>query len=176
MQYRRSYIPGACYFFTVNLADRNKTLLLDYVDELRQAFKKVKQHHPFDIEEIVILPDHLHTLWKLPENDADFPTRWNLIKRSVSRSLPKTGRISNSRQKKGERGIWQRRYWEHLIRDHKDFERHVEYIHYNPVKHGYVQSPASWPYSSIPRYIRAGIIHSNWAYSDCEGDFGEMDV
>ena len=100
--------------------------------------------------------------------------RWNLIKRRFSRALPKTERISASRQKKGERGIWQRRYWEHLIRDDEDFERHVNYIHYNPVKHGYVSSPVDWSYSSIHRYIQNGIISNNWACDDITGDFGEM--
>ena len=174
MQYRRANVPGASYFFTVNLAERKKSLLLDYVDDLRHAFKKVKQNHEFSIEAIVILPEHLHTIWQLPENDADFPIRWNLIKGEFSRALPKTERISNSRQKKGERGIWQRRYWEHLIKDDLDFERHVDYIHFNPVKHGYIQSPVDWPYSSIHRYIRTGIIKSNWsANDDFDGDFGE---
>ncbi len=126
MQYRRATIPGACYFFTVNIAERNKSLLIDHIDELRGAFKKIKQNHPFIIEAIVILPDHIHTLWQLPENDADFPTRWRLIKSAFSRALPQTERISTSRRKKGERGIWQRRYWEHLIKDDKDFERHVD--------------------------------------------------
>ncbi len=97
-------------FFTVNIAERNKSLLIDHIDELRGAFKKIKQNHPFIIEAIVILPDQIHTLWQLPEYDADFPTRWRLIKSAFSRALPQTERISTSRRKKGERGIWQRRY------------------------------------------------------------------
>ena len=123
---------------------------------------------------IVVLPDNLHTLWQLPNHDANYSMRWNLIKRRFSRALPKTERISASRQKKGERGIWQRRYWEHLIRDDEDFERHVNYIHYNPVKHGYVSSPVDWSYSSIHRYIQNGIISNNWACDDIKGDFGEV--
>ena len=108
-------------------------------------------------------------------NDADYPTRWRLIKSTFSRALPQSERISTSRRKKGERGIWQRRYWEHLIKDEKDFERHVDYIHYNPVKHGYVQSPVDWPYSSIHRYIHKGIIPSDWAVNgNLEGCFGEI--
>jgi len=174
MQYRRANIPGAHYFFTVNIAERDKSLLIDYIDELRSAFEIIKQNHPFVIEAIVILPDHIHTLWKLPDNDADFSTRWRLIKSTFSRTLPQTERISSSRRKKGERGIWQRRYWEHLIRDENDFARHVDYIHYNPVKHGYVQAPVDWPYSSIHRYIKKGIIQSNWAVKgEINGCFGE---
>ncbi len=124
---------------------------------------------------MVILPDHIHTFWQLPENDADFPTRWRLIKSAFSRALPQTERISTSRRKKGERGIWQHRYWEHLIKDDKDFERHVDYIHYNPVKHGTIQSPVDWPYSSIHCYIQKGIIQSDWAVKgDFEGCFGEV--
>jgi len=175
MQYRRANIPGACYFFTVNLAERNKTLLIDYIDELRAAFAKIKQNHPFTIKAMVVLPDHLHTLWHLPDNDADFPTRWRLIKSAFSHALPRTERISTSRRKKGERGIWRRRYWEHLIKDDKDFARHVDYIHYNPVKQGYVQSPADWPYLSIHHYIQKGVIQPDWAVTDDFDDrFGEL--
>ena len=175
MQYRRANTPGACYFFTVNLAERNKTLLTDHVDELRAVFAIIKQSHPFTINAIVILPDHLHTLWQLPENDADFPTRWRLIKSTFSRALQQTEHISTSRRKKGERGVWQRRYWEHLIRDDQDFEKHVDYIQYNPVKHGYVQSPVDWPYSNIHHHIRKGIIQTNWTVNDdIKGCFGEV--
>ncbi len=174
MHYRRANVPGACYFFTVNLAERSQSLLVDHIDELRLAFRKTRQDHRFDIVAMVVLPDHLHTLWQLPEDDANYPMRWNLIKRRFSRALPKKERISASRQKKGERGIWQRRYWEHLIRNDGDFERHVNYIHYNPVKHGYACSPVDWPYSSIHRYVQKGIISNNWACHEIEGDFGEI--
>ena len=174
MQYRRSNVPGACYFFTVNLEDRNKTLLVDHVDVLRQAIKKTKLAHSFDINAIVILPDHLHTIWTLPDSDADFPKRWRLIKSTFSRVLSTTEQISKSRINKGERGIWQRRYWEHLIKDENDYNQHVNYIHYNPVKHAYVESPSDWPYSSIHRYIRNGDLPSDWASVEVyEGGFGE---
>jgi putative transposase len=104
MQYRRANTSGACYFFTVNLAERNKILLIDHVDELRAAFKKIKQNYPFTINAMVVLPDHLHTLWHLPDNDADFPTRWRLIKSIFSHALPQTERISTSRRKKENEG------------------------------------------------------------------------
>jgi putative transposase len=152
--YRRLFIPGGRYFFTVNLADRRSHLLTDNVAVLRGVFRETQRAHPFTIEAIVVLPDHLDTIWTLPENDSDFPTRWRLIKSSFSRALPRTETISASRAGKAERGIWQRRFWEHLIRNDDDFARHVEYIHFNPVKHGYVSVPEEWPFSSIHRELR----------------------
>jgi REP element-mobilizing transposase RayT len=113
-------------------------LLVDYIDLLRQAFRYVRRRHPFDIEAIVVLPDHLHAIWMLPEGDADFALRWRLIKSMFSRGLPAGERTSASRAQKGERGIWQRRYWEHTLRDEEDFARYADYIHFNPVKHGHV--------------------------------------
>ena len=139
MRYRRDDTKGGTWFFTVNLAERNKTLLVDKYELLRNVMNKVKQHHPFILDAMVVLPDHIHAMWTLPPGDNDFPTRWGLIKSGFSRLLPKTERINKSRIRKGERGIWQRRYWEHLIRDDADYEKHVDYIHYNPVKHGYVR-------------------------------------
>jgi len=136
MRYRRADIKGGTYFFTVNLAQRHLRLLLDRVEILREAVKTVKQRHPFHIDAFVVLPDHLHAIWTLPPDNADFTTRWMLIKSGFSRHIAMHERRSVSRISKGERGIWQRRYWEHLIRDENDFERHVDYIHYNPVKHG----------------------------------------
>ncbi len=114
--------------------------------------------HPFVIDAMVVMPDHLHCLWTLPENDGDFSTRWGLIKAGFSRQLAATERVSISRKSKGERGVWQRRFWEHLIRDELDFERHVDYIHYNPVKHGYVTRPVDWQFSSIHRYIKTRLL------------------
>ena len=174
MRYRRADVTGGRYFFTVNLAERDKTLLVDYVDELRDAIKQVKQRHPFEIDAMVVLPDHLHAIWTLPHNDADFSTRWGLIKAAFSRSIKLEERISSSRQAKGERGIWQRRFWEHLIRNDDDFECHVNYIHYNPVKHGYVQAPSEWQWSSIHRFIKGGVLKKDWAIADdFDGHFGE---
>ncbi len=163
MRYRRAKVPGATYFFTVNLAERQRTLLVDHVDLLRAVFQHVKTVHPFHIDAMVILPDHLHALWTLPEGDADYPVRWALIKAGFSRRIPKGERQNESRLAKGERGIWQRRYWEHLIRDDSDYARHVDYIHYNPVKHGYVRYAKDWPYSSFHRYVRSRILPADWA-------------
>ncbi|PNT85618.1 REP-associated tyrosine transposase [Coxiella burnetii] len=114
------------------------------IDQLRLSFSQVKLNHPFKIEAIVILPDHLHMIMTLPENDAKYSQRWNLIKGYFSRSIEKNERISMSRKSKRERGIWQRRFWEHLIRNEDVFEKHVNYIHYNPVKHGCVENPMDW--------------------------------
>lgn len=162
--YRRSTTPGATWFFTVNLAERrHNTRLVDNVDGLRDAFSHVRLHHPFRMEAIVVLPDHLHCLWRLPPGDADYSTRWSLIKSRFSRALPATERISASRCKRGERGIWQRRFWEHQIRDELDFERHADYIHYNPVKHGHAATAAGWPYSSFHAYVARGVYPPDWA-------------
>lgn len=166
MKYRRADTKGASYFFTVNLANRKNTLLVDNVDVLRESIRLVMQRHPFTIDAMVIMPEHLHAIITLPEGDNEYAKRWSLIKSNFSRQIPKTEHVSASRASKNERGIWQRRYWEHLIRDDRDFETHVNYIHYNPVKHGYVQQAADWPYSSIHRYIRSGVISVNWGGSD----------
>jgi putative transposase len=135
--YRRNLVPGGAFFFTVNLADRRLRLLTENTATLRWAFRRVRARHPVTIEAAVVLPDHLHTIWTLPAGDADFATRWRLIKSGFARALPAGERISTSRAAKGERGIWQRRYWEHTLRDDDDFARHLDYIHFNPVKHGH---------------------------------------
>ncbi len=175
MYYRRASIAGGTYFFTLNLAERHRTLLTDHVEVLRNVVRSVKRRHPFHIDAMVILPDHLHALLTLPATDTDYPTRWALIKAGFSRNLAKTERRSPSRIGKGERGIWQRRYWEHTIRDELDYARHVDYIHFNPVKHGYARSAADWPYSSIHRYVAAGRLTRDWGVGVTAGDglFGE---
>lgn len=172
MRYRRANVPGATYFFTVNLADRKSTLLIEQIDLLRTATRKIRCSHPFDIIAMVVLPDHLHAIWRLPEGDADFPLRWSLIKAAFSRALPKTEAIGPSRKMKRERGIWQRRYWEHQIKDDGDLETHVAYIHFNPVKHGYVVKAEDWPYSSIHREIAKRSMSRSWGYLD-EGALDE---
>jgi len=162
-EYRRAYVPGATWFFTVNLAQRRgNSLLIERLDALRASFKSVRERHPFGIEAIVILPEHLHCIMTLPEGDADFSMRWGLIKSTFSRKVEKGERLSASREKRGERGIWQRRFWEHLIRDQEDFNRHVDYIHWNPVKHGWVRRAAEWPHSSFHDYVRRGIYPPDW--------------
>ncbi len=155
MKYRRCYAPGHSYFFTVNLFNRQGALLTEHIDHLRAAIKLVKERHPFSIDAIVVLPDHLHTIWTLPTNDSRYPIRWKLIKSHFSRQISTMDESSTqSRINKQERAIWQRRYWEHLIRDEADFDTHLQYIHNNPIKHGYVSEATDWPYSSIHRYHR----------------------
>ena len=162
MRYRRARMKGGTYFFTANLSDRRATYLTDHVEVLRNSIESVRSGHPFRIDAMVILSDHLHAIWTLPPKDDDYPSRWMLIKAGFSRRIAVGERLGPSRLRKGERGIWQRRYWEHLIRDEQDFARHVDYIHYNPVKHGYVSNPVAWPYSSIHRYIERGQLTADW--------------
>jgi len=174
MCYRRADVAGGTYFFTVNLAERTRTLLVDHVDLLREVLRDVKRRHPFHIDAMVILPDHLHALCTLPVGDCGYPTRWMLIKAGFSRRIPAGERRNKSRMTKGERGIWQRRYWEHLIRDERDYARHVDYIHYNPVKHGYVPRASDWPHSSIHRYVSSGVVEKNWGAEDVSEELGKL--
>jgi|AVFP01.1.fsa_nt_gi putative transposase len=174
MRYRRALIKGATYFFTVNLAERSSRLLVDRVADLREVVRDVREAHPFEIVAWVVLPEHLHAVWALREGDSDYPMRWRLIKANLSRRVPNGERIRESRRRKGERGIWQRRFWEHLIRDESDLQRHVDYVHYNPVKHGYVQRAVDWRFSSFHRDLRRGWVTAEWGYvEDVAGDFGE---
>ncbi|MCG8367275.1 MAG: transposase [Pseudanabaenales cyanobacterium] len=173
MQYRRAATPGAAYFFTVVAYNRQQLFKTpDTVQLLRKAFHTVKQRHAFTIDAIVILPNHLHCLWTLPPDDADFSTRWRLIKSFFSRHCPEHHKHqrSLSRLNKSEQAIWQRRFWEHQIRDKQDFERHVDYIHYNPVSHQLVKAPRDWPYSSFHRYVAQGFYPEDW------GSSGEIDL
>jgi putative transposase len=175
--YRRNLVPGGTCFFTVTLTDRSSTLLVDQIGQLREAFRKVKMRRPFEIDSIVILPDHLHCIWTLPRNDADYALRSREIKSAFSRRIPAgAGEYrSQGRLSKKERGIWQRRYWEHTIRDEQDLEKHMDYVHYNPVKHGYVTLAADWPYSSFHRLVRKGVYNPQWGMGNktTSGSFGE---
>ncbi len=162
-EYRRFQHAGATWFFTVNLVERHgNRLLTDQIDLLRMAFAHVKARHPYEIDAIVILPEHLHCILTLPAGDSDFSVRWGLIKAYFSRHIAKGERISNSREKRGERGLWQRRFWEHLIRDEADYRQHIDYIHWNPVKHGWVQGVKDWPHSSFHGYVKRGVYPENW--------------
>jgi putative transposase len=163
--YRRNFLPGASFFFTVNLADRKLALLTEHIALLREAFRETRRRHPFAIDAIVILPDHIHAVWTMPEGDADFATRWRLIKSTFSRNISSAEPISASRAAKRERGIWQRRYWEHTIRDQGDFARHVDYVHINPLKHGLVDRVCEWEASSFHRYVKLGVYPMDWAGS-----------
>ncbi|MBZ4193519.1 MAG: transposase [Candidatus Contendobacter sp.] len=166
MRYRRSTTPGATYFFTVVTYRRREILCEpDTVALLRDAFATVKQRYPFRIDAVVILPNHLHCLWTLPPDDADYSTRWMRIKSHFTRRCApslKTAR-SPALQHKREQTIWQHRYWEHQIRDERDFECHCDYIHYNPVKHSHVARVADWPHSSFHRFVKNGVYPPDWA-------------
>jgi putative transposase len=173
--YRRNFIKGGSYFFTATLADRRQALLVDSIDALREAFRQVKAAYPFHLDAMVVLPEHLHCMWTLPPDDADYPGRWRRIKAAFSRSLPECYPRSRSQILKNERGIWQRRYWEHTLRDEEDYRRHMDYIHYNPVKHGHVNCVADWPHSTFHRYVEAGIYPNDWAGNEetVDQEFGE---
>lgn len=160
--YVRCRLPGGCYFFTVNLLERKKQLLTEHIGLLRDALRTVKQQQPFHIDAIVILPEHLHCILTMPQGDDDYSSRWREIKKSFSKGLPITEHRSKVRIKRHERGIWQRRFWEHTLRDETDYHRHMDYIHYNPVKHGWVERVADWPYSSFHRYVRQGVYPPDW--------------
>ena len=161
--YRRAFVAGGTWFFTVNLLQRkNNDLLVREIELLRRVVQQVRQKHPFHIDAWVVLPEHLHCVLTLPTGDSDFSLRWRLIKSAFSRALPKEERISATRQKYGERGIWQRHFWEHLIRDELDFQRHVDYVHVNPLKHGLVKCVSDWPYSTFHRYVDNGIYDLDW--------------
>lgn len=165
MEYRRLYVQGVCYFFTVVTYQRRPILTNpDIWQTLKTAFKNEQQKNPFEIEALVILPDHLHTIWKLPENDADYSKRWNNIKRYVSFHCGENYALPRSKTQisKRQSTIWQPRFWEHCIRDDDDFYKHLDYIHYNPVKHGYVKNVADWRHSTFHRYVKEKIYPIDW--------------
>ncbi len=173
-EYRRNRVEGGTYFFTVALHDRRSDLLVREVAALRASVSRVRTLYPFTIDAWVVLPEHLHAVWTLPYGDADFSTRWNLIKRGFSARIEKNESRSASRIAKGERGFWQRRFWEHTIRDEADFTRHVNYVHFNPVKHGLVGNAKDWPFSSFRRAMVRGDYPSDWGDGgDVVGEFGE---
>jgi REP-associated tyrosine transposase len=168
-RYRRAHVKGGTFFFTVTLADRSADLLVRHIDLLRRAYRSTQRRQPFETIAICVLPNHLHAIWSLPEDDADFPARWSAIKNAFSRSIPAAASRSRSKIVRREKGIWQRRYWEHAIRDDRDLARHVDYIHFNPVRHGLVTRVRDWPYSSFASYVRLGVLPLDWG-----GDFGEL--
>ena len=173
--YRRNLAPGGTYVFTLALADRRSDLLVREIAALRAAVARTRLLHPFTIDAWVVLPEHMHAVWTLPEGDADFSGRWTLVKRMFSSAIPGGEVRSPSRVAKGERGIWQRRFWEHTVRDGEDLARHVDYVHFNPVKHGLAASAAEWTYSSFRRAVARGEYPADWGFrGDAMGDFGEL--
>ena len=170
-EYRRLYVPEGMYFFTVVTHKR-----IDLFSNpsarviLRTAISQVRKKWPFEITAFVLLPNHLHTLWKLPQNDSDFSTRWRLVKDKFTQLYRQNNRsdvnLSDSRLKKGEKTFWQRRFWEHWIRNENDFKNHIDYIHYNPVKHGYVGKVKNWQWSTFHRYVKLGWYDEEWGSTE----------
>jgi len=161
VQFRRNYVPGGTYFFTVTLRDRRSSLLTGHVDLLRSAFREVHRERPFTIDAIAVLPEHLHAVITMPEGDADYSARWRAIKGSFSHSLARSG-VALAKDSRGEYRLWRRRFWEHTIRDEDDLRVHVDYTHFNPVKHGWASRASDWPYSSFHRYVRLGWLDADW--------------
>ena len=162
--YLRGYFPGGTFFFTVVTYQRAPIFKDNAsVGLLRESLRSTIARYPFTLDAIVVLPDHLHAIWTLPENDSDFSTRWKRVKATFSRQYQSVeGQISDSMRRKGERGNWQRRFWEHTIRDQEDFNRHSDYIHYNPVKHGLVSCASEWEHSSFRRFVARGLYPQDW--------------
>lgn len=166
--YRRTKVYGASYFFTVVTYNRRKFLTDDFTRPiLRDVFRQVQDELPFQTIALCLMPDHMHCIWQLPQDSNDYSKRWSMIKRIFTKQYLAAGGKelvqSASRENKGERGVWQRRFWEHRIRDNEDMENHIHYIHHNPVKHGYVQYPDQWPYSTFQRFSQKEMyINFDW--------------
>jgi putative transposase len=167
VRYRRNLIAGGTYFFTATLADRTSCALVEHVDAFRAALQSTRLERPFTVDAVVILPDHLHIIMTLPAEDADYANRWRRIKRRFTNAVTQSG-TPVAHHTSGEAALWQRRFWEHTIRDDSDFERHVDYIHFNPVRHGFVARVRDWPHSSFHRFVQQRLLPEDWA-----GDFGE---
>ena len=171
--YRRNRVQGGYYFFTVNLKNRNQSWLVEHVDLLRSAFQETQQKYPFKTIAVVILPDHMHALWGLPEGDDDYSMRWKYLKGRFTSKLKK--RITLRKSAKGKYGVWQDRFWEHTIKDENDMHRHIDYIHYNPVKHHHCDAVKDWKYSSFHRFVENGVLPIDWgvSYQEFKKSFGE---
>jgi putative transposase len=169
--YRRCYVPGGTYFFTLVTCDRVRIFDSSTARQLLgDKLRACQVRWPFQIPAIVLLPDHLHAIWSLPEGDKEYSLRWAWIKKEFTKAWLAAGGteqlVSASKQARRNRGVWQVRFWEHTVRDEDDFERHFDYTHYNPVKHGLVRSPCDWPYSSFHRWVKAGVYPANWGHAD----------
>jgi putative transposase len=157
VQYRRNFVPGASYFFTVALLNRTSSLLIDHISILRNAFHAVQAQRPITLNAEVILPDHLHSLWTLPIGEGDYPSRWRALETRFSRQIPSGEWRCASRARKGKREIWRRQYREHTVRVERDKTRHADYIPFNPIQHGHVSHVVQWPYFPFHRFARQGI-------------------
>lgn len=166
-RYTRTCIPGGSYFFTVVTYRRDPWLTTAIARiTLRRAITEVRAQRPFSIDAWVLLPDHMHCVWTLPAGDTEYGVRWRLIKRAVSIGLRAAGvptlAPGPARERRRERGFWQRRFWEHALRDEEDFRRHCDYVHYNPVRHGLCRAPSDWPFSSFARSVEMGRYPADW--------------
>lgn len=168
--YRRWHVAGGTFFFTVVMHSRVPL----FVDEaarkiLGEQLRACQEKWPFEINAIVLLPEHLHAIWTLPPGDAAYPRRWAWIKKEFTKAWLASGgveqQVSAARLERGDRGVWQPRYWEHTIEDEQDFDRHFDYVHWNPVKHGHVACPRDWPASSFHRWVQAGVYERDWGCS-----------
>jgi putative transposase len=164
VHYRRSFVPGGTFFFTVTLYNRKSCLLVERIELLKEAVHSVKNQYPFQMKAYVVLPEHLHMIWELPNGDSNYSLRWKKIKALFSKSINRSG-FELPKTKHNEYRLWQRRFWEHAIKDMSDFENHVNYIHYNPIKHGLVNELHDWPYSSFHHYVQSGRLCEHWASS-----------
>ena len=162
VNYRRARLGGGSYFFTLTLKDRRSDLLVRHVALLREALGRVRQRNPFDLLAAVVMPDHLHLLMQLPEGDSNYSARLRDFKALFVKSLRAAGEPIGL-DARGGAGIWQSRFWEHAIRDARDLAAHIDYIHFNPVKHGLVQRVIDWPYSSFHRFVGQGLLPVDWA-------------
>jgi putative transposase len=160
--YRRYRVLGGTYFFTINLLIRRSDLLIRHIDALRESVRRTPIERPFHIDAWVVLHEHNHCVTTLPQSDEDFPSRIKAIKIRFVRAVEPDEWRSSVRAAKGERGIWQRRFWEHVIRDDDDYARHMDYVHFNPVKHGHVTSVAQWQYSTFHQWVKAGVYPADW--------------
>lgn len=156
--YRRILVPGGTTFFTVRVLDRQSRVLTDHIDTLRDCVRLARARWPFTIDAAVVLPDHLHMIWTLPPGDADYSKRWRLIKSAFSRQMaPVATPLTPTQIARGEKGIWQRRFWEHQIRDAADLAAHRAFVLAAPVQAGLVARPTDWRWSSIHRDVRRGL-------------------
>jgi putative transposase len=189
-QFRRALVPGGTFFFTVVTAHRAPIFRTQRaVALLRRATADTRSRWPFEIQATVVLPDHLHAIWTLPDEDADFSQRWAFLKKTFTHLWLHAGgseqKVTSSQQGARRRGVWQRRFWEHVIRNERDFGRHCDYIHFNPVKHGVASCPHAWPYSSFHKWVREGVYKPDWLcacgdretttpkFDDLQGSVGE---
>ena len=172
VMYRRNLLAGGTYFFTVNLRDRHSALLLTHAHAFREIIREVKTKLPFSLDAMVIMPNHWHAVWTLPDGDTTYTRRIRLVKARFTAHLVKQG-VPLNRNKRSEYDLWQPRFWEHTVRDERDFEAHVNYVHINPVKHGFVARASDWQHSTIHAYIERGTVSSDWACATSQEQYGE---